>query len=540
MQIRSDIMRIYQKLHLWCGIGAGILLFICFFAGALTMFKTEIAAWASPPAHVLPQVSLNQLDKLLHKAQAQHPELSKGFVIHPADPRFSPLSWSNGERDHSVNLSAEHWHATLDEQGNLITAKVQPNKLADLIDQLHQTAGIPGSLGHEQLGVLIMGGASILYFIALISGVIVLLPTLVKSMFAIRRRKTAHRFWLDLHNLLGITALPFHIIIALTVIVFAFHDQFYGALNQLVYKTPPSFMPRNAMQQPLDTTQLPNISQILSSANQFNEGYQATSINVMGLGTPRAMARIEMYNEQALMRGPVADFLALNPYTQQVLFSTMTPGNEGVWGRIVSSFFGLHFGSYAGMPGRWLYFLLGLSGAMLFYSGNLLWLEKRRKQQTSEQPKRVQIMAALTVGSCLGTVVAVAASMLLGKWLYQFIDNINYGYLWCYYLCFGLALLYSVKIGAARAAIHLLQLTAMICLLMPLTSLLALTIPTLGLWAPQTLATMMVDITALLAALLLGYCTKLTRRRALTGEPDSIWAIRPSATVKHMAPQASR
>jgi uncharacterized iron-regulated membrane protein len=32
--------------------------------------------------------------------------------------------------------------------------------------------------------------------------------------------------WLDLHNVLGILSLPFHLIMALTAVVFAFHDQF--------------------------------------------------------------------------------------------------------------------------------------------------------------------------------------------------------------------------------------------------------------------------------------------------------------------------
>src|SRR3546814_5880025 len=35
--------------------------------------------------------------------------------------------------------------------------------------------------------------------------------------------------WLDLHNVLGLFSLPFHIIMALTSVVFAFHDQFYDA-----------------------------------------------------------------------------------------------------------------------------------------------------------------------------------------------------------------------------------------------------------------------------------------------------------------------
>src|SRR3546814_4664147 len=58
-----------------------------------------------------------------------------------------------------------------------------------------------------------------------LSGVICLLPSLVKDLFALRFGKNLKRMWLDLHNVLGIFSLPFHIVMALTAVVFAFHDQ---------------------------------------------------------------------------------------------------------------------------------------------------------------------------------------------------------------------------------------------------------------------------------------------------------------------------
>ncbi|MBO1272204.1 PepSY domain-containing protein [Shewanella sp. 4t3-1-2LB] len=529
MQIRSDILRIYQKVHLWTGITAGILLFICFFAGALTMFKPQLSAWASPPTSILPQIATAQADELLQQALEQHPEIAKGFTLHLEDDKHAPLTWYSHGGGRGLNLNAEQWQATLDEHGQLLTQKVQPSQLGTLIDQLHRTAGIPGNLGHEQLGVLVMGVASILYFMALISGVIFLLPTLVKTLFALRQKKGPSRFWLDSHNLLGITALPFHIVIAITVVVFAFHDVFYDALGEFVYGKTPGFSRGAPLVQPLNITHLPPIREIIATANQHAPGYEARTLTFMGLDTPRPAVRIEMYNEQALMRGPLADFLSLQPYSLETQFSTFSPTAAGTWGRIVAVFFGLHFGSFGGMPGRWLYFFMGLSGAMLFYSGNLLWLEKRRQQQKGaelpQQPRKVRLMAAATVGCCLGAMVAVAITMLLGKWLYSWVTNINYSYLWSYYLCFAAAVLYSFWRGAARAAIHLLRIGALACIAMPLTSVLATYAPSLGIWAPHTLTTLMVDLVALLFAFGFLYSARLTQQRTVNGPADSIWAI---------------
>jgi uncharacterized iron-regulated membrane protein len=55
---------------------------------------------------------------------------------------------------------------------------------------------------------------------------------------------------------------------------------------------------------------------------------------------------------------------------------------------------------------QWLYFLLGLGGAFLFYSGNLLWIESRRKRRQVEQGRAQLVMARATVGICLGVCVA--------------------------------------------------------------------------------------------------------------------------------------
>lgn len=525
MQIRSDILRIYQKVHLWTGITAGILLFICFFAGALTMFKPQLSAWASPPSHVLPQIPTAQADRLLQLALAQHPEIAKGFTLHLNDDMYAPLTWYSRGGGRRLNLDTQQWQATLDENGQLLTQQVQPSQLGLLIDLLHRTAGIP----HTRLGISVMGVASVLYFMALISGVIFLLPTLVKTLFALRQKKGPSRFWLDSHNLLGITALPFHIVIAVTVVVFAFHDVFYDALGKFVYDNPPDIMRGAPLAQPLNISHLPPLSEIIATANQHAPGHEARSLMFIGLDTPRPVARIEMYSEQALMRGPLADFLFMQPYSLATQFSTFSPTEGGTWGRIVATFFGLHFGSFGGMPGRWLYFFMGLSGAMLFYSGNLLWLEKRRQQQKGaelpQQPRKVRLMAAATVGCCLGSMVAVAITMLAGKWLYPWVANINYGYLWCYYLCFLAAVFYSFWRGAARAAIHLLRLGALACIAIPVTSILATFTPSLGIWAPHTLATLMVDLMALIFAFGFLYSARLTRQRALTGPADSIWAI---------------
>src|SRR5690606_10211094 len=116
------------------------------------------------------------------------------------------------------------WSASLDDEDRLQLRQEFPSMLAELVDILHRTAGVPGDM---DIGMGFMGVVSMLYAVALVSGVIVLLPTLVKDFFAVRLGRNLKRMWLDAHNVVGIVSLPFHLIMALSGVVFGLHDLFY-------------------------------------------------------------------------------------------------------------------------------------------------------------------------------------------------------------------------------------------------------------------------------------------------------------------------
>lgn len=174
MKVRSDVLRVYQSIHIWTGIIAGIVLFIGFYAGSLTMFKGAIDAWSMPPSVTLPQVSSDRLDELVSQVLAQDDKAKNGFSLHLNDEHQSPMTWYQQGSERELSMSNQLWHASLDEQGQLVTQLSTPSELAELIDQLHRTAGIAGEVGHDQAGVYVLGVAAFLYFLALVSGVIFL------------------------------------------------------------------------------------------------------------------------------------------------------------------------------------------------------------------------------------------------------------------------------------------------------------------------------------------------------------------------------
>lgn len=542
MKVRTDILRLAKELHTWVGICAGILLFICFFAGGLSMFQHDLSKWATPPQQSLHTVELHQYNDLVSQVQQRYPEAQKSFQINLNSKEFhhAPIQWqpaqSQAHDDHDFDTDQSAMLATLKPDGSLQVEQENLSKLGWLIEQLHETAGIPGMLGHHTLGVYVMGVVSVLYFLALMTGLIVLLPTLVKDYFAIRQGKNKKRFWLDAHNVIGITSLPFHILISVTVIVFAFHDLFYDGLGQLVAKGKPLFE-RPAAVQIVEPVPPLDVEKILLQVQQQAQGYEVSSVSFNNLDQPaKASARVSLYSPDQMLRGDNFDVMFFNPY-QPAPYSTANLNTQSsALDQLIRSMFSLHFGNYGGDFTRWLYLALGMGGAFLFYSGNILWIESRVKRQKNPnlappaQRKDVQFIANLTIGSCLGTVLGIFMSMLIGRWAYVLspeLHSINAWFMYIYYAIFIFSLILSFVLGAARALPTLLLFIAVTLLLLPLTSMLALLLPEIGLWSSFSYL-WWIDVFSILFAGLFLRFYRQAQARVQSAEVGSIWSVASS------------
>ena len=535
MKVRTDLIRHAKTMHTWVGITCGIFLFVCFFAGGLSVFQHDLSRWATPPQQQLQSISASQYDPLIQQVQAQYPETIKSYQLNFDSKEFynAPMQWqipvSKGQDEHEFDTHQQSMLATLNENGTLQVKQENLSKLGWLIEQLHETAGIPGTLGHHTIGVYVMGVVCILYFLALITGLIVLLPTLVKDYFAIRTGKNKKRFWLDAHNVVGITSFPFHIIISITAIAFAFHDVFYDAIGRLVVQDKPLFQRPPAVKIVEPVAPL-NIEKMLEKIRQQVPEYQVSSISFNHLDQPeKASARANLYSADQMLRGDHFDVIVFNPYLDKPLNTSNLNTQATAMDQVIRSMFSLHFGNYGGDLTRWLYLILGLGGAFLFYSGNLLWIESRLRRQKnielaqSHQRKDVRAIANLTVGACLGCILAVVSSMLIGRWgyiLYAELNSLNHLFLYGYYTVFSLSILYSFVVGAGKALPQLLFAIVLVLCCLPLTSVIALIFPQLGIWASFS-SLWWIDIFAIIfAGLFIWFYLKAKYRQKYAAETN--------------------
>lgn len=538
MAIRTDVVRLYREVHTWTGILTGLILFVCFYAGALTMFKEPLERWITPPVDAAP-AAFERAETLIAVTKALRPNVTDfTLAVAPVLAGEAPLrlTWTEERFDPAP------WAATLSPDGTVAVDRLDPSGIGLLVDVLHRTAGIPGDL---DIGTMVTGIASALYVVALVSGVIILLPSLVKDFLAVRVTANVKRLWLDAHNVLGLISLPFHIVIALTAVVFGLHDQIYDALDEVVYdgrmrtvmvaSSPFRGVPKD--RQP--AAMLPP-QEFLERAQTLSPGFHPVSLEYHDAGTRAATVRVWGHDPRYLVRRE--GFVLMGAVDGRIIDTEYMPGHQGGWSATVSTFFALHFGSFGGELVRWSYFILGLAGALLFYTGNLLWIESRRRTERRTkgpvtQSRATSLLAAGTVGVCLGCVAGLSMTIAAGKWLNGWASNLHAWHWGLYHACFLGACAWAFLRGAARAGVELLWAAAMATAAIPTTSLLGWLLPTLGLWGPGWLIG--VDLVALAGALVLGGMAWLAGRRARRGPRDSVWSARPPAVERIAATAAA-
>ncbi len=525
--MRQDVLKTYKDVHSWVGIIAGMFLFIAFMAGALTMFRTPLTRWATPPsAQFSAPLPVDRTEELVAAVAAQHPKAADRYTIQlePGPEMPARLFWSEGGR-RAQTLTG----ANLSADGRLEVHKVEPSKLGYLADELHRRVGLPLP---RSVVMPITGIVSMLYLVAIVSGLIVLLPSLAKDMFAVRVGRNLKRMWLDVHNVLGLFSLPFHIIIALTAIVFAVHDQIYDVQDKLIYqdRIEQRFEDHPEPPAPAPDAKLLPVTELLARIRQ-----QAPGFTPLTLAYSRADAdhgghmtlRVSGYDDRYGHRSGTAGFVGVDPTTGKMHELDLMPGHQPPMAATLTSFFTLHFGSFGGAPVRWGYFVLGIAGAFLFYTGNLLWIESRRKRERRNsgpvtQSRQTMVLAALTVGVSLGSVIGVGFSIAATKLLHGHVANAENWHIGIYYALFAAAILWAFRRGAARAGAELLCAAGVAALAIPLVSLVA---P--GAWNHAD-GSRIVDWVAALLGLGLLWLARRSHRRARSGQKDSVWNAAPA------------
>lgn len=397
--------------HTWAGLTLGWLLFFMFVTGTAGYFDTEIDRWMQPelpPA----QLSHNVHDSasvLLEKARTEAPGADQWFLTLPVDRNepYAELFWRGA--DTGAGASAERGEQRIDlNTGETLVARDTGGgqKLYQMHWLLHYTS--------RAYSDWIVTTATLFMFVALITGVIIH-KKIFKDFFTFRPRK-GQRSWLDAHNVLSVTTLPFQLMITYSGLLFMgfsympliiaanygtgsdARSEFYGA----VFSTP-------GLEEPAGepASLIPLTTLIDEAESRWGEG-RLRSIDIRHPGDKNARIVLSESIDQTIATG--AGRLVFDGVSGELLHNAPSASSPAKGVR--DAFLGLHEGLFAPPVLRWLYFISGLLGTGMVATGLILWAVKRRQNAERKlgiAPRGVVLVEKLNIGTVVGLPVGVAA-----------------------------------------------------------------------------------------------------------------------------------
>jgi len=432
-------------LHTWFGLVLGFVLMVAFFFGSLSVFDREIDRWAIPQTRFAPQ-PMPSFDRMLlpilRQVQPDEQDYAANMpALHdaskgPMTPRLElPVDeyWAyTTHRDPVLIMGvgfgvpqpkdpAAHNHI----HGNVTIDPRTGELLRD--DQLKIGSGFFYPMHYSlhlkwrDLGIWIVGLAALTMLAALVSGVI-LHRRIWREFFTFRPWKRTQRSALDLHNLTGVVALPFHFFFAFTgLAIFAGH--FYLPVGSTLLKP---LHERHEVQE-AQRTGLPH--------ERAGVAAPLASVDAMVLEAKRRWAARDMAGQVGFLQihhvGDANSFVSIYRagsdrvalVGEGIHFKAATGAvlredpPRTVVAQINEFLTGLHLQHFEHWLLRWLYVLGGLLGAVCIATGFIFFVEKRKQQHAAAGGQGSRVVDALAVTTVTGMVIAAVAMLVVNRLL---------------------------------------------------------------------------------------------------------------------------
>jgi uncharacterized iron-regulated membrane protein len=432
-------------LHTWFGLVIGFVLIVVFFFGSLSVFDREFDRWALPDTRFDPQPMPSFDQVLLPALQKIEPDeadyAANMSLLH--DPAKGPMTprlelpadeyWAyTTHRDPVLSMGVGfkvplakdpdghnhiHGNATIDPRSGAAVRADQLKIGSEWFYPMHYSLNWPWM----NLGIFIVGLAALVMLAALVSGA-VMHRKVFREFFTFRPKKHTQRSALDLHNLTGVVALPFHFFFAFTglVIFGAFYFlpvsqfQLKGLHDQHeVVEAAETGLPHKAAGVPAP---LASVDAMVAQAKQRwaarDMAGEVGFLTVHHVGD--ANSYVSVYRAGSDRVALVGEGIHFQASTGELLHEDppRSPVSE------VNEFLtGLHLQHFEHWLLRWLYVLGGLLGCVCIATGFIFFVEKRKRQHAQTGGQGSRVADALAVTTVTGMVIAATGMLVANRLL---------------------------------------------------------------------------------------------------------------------------
>jgi uncharacterized iron-regulated membrane protein len=457
-------------LHTWTGLVVGWVLFFVFLTGTFGYVNAEVDLWMRPEQRV---VDARESDgRLLLLAQRRLRERAPDAELWQI-----VLPGRRGSYDFSIYWRA--WPAPGKERGASARGTLDPLTGAPSEAKVRETGGgtalyvmhyalhyLPARLAYYLVGICTMS-----MFIAILTGVIAH-KRIFRDFFTFRTSK-GQRTWLDAHNLLGVTALPFHLMITWSGLIFFLFTYMPLALDTLYPKGEGRLrfasdvygVERQIRSPDSVAAELISLASLLPVVEEkWGTGkVERVSVHHAGRANAEVVFRarhVSVKRDRPSLRfdGVTGEFLG-----------DETDGQSGA-ARFNSVLLALHEGRFAGPVLRFLYVIAGLVGSAMIGTGLLFWSAKRKaKLRKTDKPNfGIAAVDVLNLGTTIGLPFGIAAYFWANRLLPAEMDTRAAWEIHVMFIAWAGSFLYAAARPLDRAWVELCWLAAAAWALLPL------------------------------------------------------------------------
>lgn len=406
-------------LHTWSGLVLGWILYFMFVTGSAGYFDNEIDRWMRPEIpFVSPTVSQAQLLNLAEKRLTQVADNALRWSINfPVDRvPYLNIAWQIPANKENGKKSIRGWEKLDPETGQpLITRDTGGGQL--LYSMHYALHYMPA-----QIAYWITSLCAMFMLVALITGIIIHIR-IFKDFFTFRPEKQ-QRSWTDMHNLLSVLPLPFHLMITYSGLILLMFTTMPSILSSTYGDKNNAFYEKVFPQSPLKeragiNAQTIDLSSLISEMQGRTEEEKIRSISIENRGDINALIKLRPQGFSGLGRKQELTYDGISGKLLNI--SNNEDKNGDFTNTLTSQFYqsviSLHEGLFADVILRWLYFFSGICGAGMIATGIVLWTIKRRKQEQKNNPvsKALILVEYLNVGTIVGLPIAIGVYFWLNR-----------------------------------------------------------------------------------------------------------------------------
>ncbi|MEA5426698.1 PepSY-associated TM helix domain-containing protein [Arcicella lustrica] len=402
--LSNRAFNIFFHTHTVAGIVISFALYIIFFAGAFTIFRSEFYQWENPEARII--LKENQLDyeQIIQKVQQEYKDADteKNLIIRSGTAK-EPLTTIWVPMKEVVEKATKNKKVSPKSRAELIelsyhpinkTLKVSEGKfqkegtttIGETLFRLHYFSQIP------LIGSYLSGLVAFFFLFASITGVLIHWRNIITKFYGFSIKGTWKQIWTNAHTVFGLIGLPFQMMYAVTGAFYCLSILLLAPATLVFFNGDQkaalaAFRPDRVIEvnekSPVSSTLKP-INTVIGEIKKRNPELEISNVTIKHLGREDAVLTAQVKDE-SIFNGYGVIGITLKDGKRIV---EMLPKEKTYIQAVLGAIGTIHFAEFGGISLKIMFFLLALITCFIIISGVLIWKEARNKKEYTEKQKK--------------------------------------------------------------------------------------------------------------------------------------------------------